>query len=145
MTGAYDTLFGSDFRYRAFTAVKYLTYVLLSFNVYLFLQEELAARLDQADRQSAWPMIDRPSAQAWLEMLEQLMATQRPDSCRGQLDSERQAVETAYPRSRPDFNSRHTVRSLTRTSLATSCTVKTWRLALAMSSHWPIRIPHVKK
>ena len=29
------------------------------------------ARLDQADRQSAWPMIDRPSAQAWLEMLSQ--------------------------------------------------------------------------
>ncbi len=43
MTGAYDTLFGSDLRYRAFTFVKYLTYVLLSFNVYLFLQEELSA------------------------------------------------------------------------------------------------------
>ena len=38
-----DTWFGSDFRYRLFTAVKYLVYLLLSFNVYLFLQEELLA------------------------------------------------------------------------------------------------------
>ena len=43
MTEARNTWFGSDTRYRAFTFVKYLTYVLLSFNVYLFLQEELAA------------------------------------------------------------------------------------------------------
>ena len=35
--------FGSTNRYRAFTAVKYLTYILLSINVYLFLQEELSA------------------------------------------------------------------------------------------------------
>lgn len=35
--------FGSGARYRLFTAVKYLVYVLLSFNVYLFLQEELLA------------------------------------------------------------------------------------------------------
>ena len=40
---ARDAWFGSDTRYRAFTLVKYLTYVLLSFNVYLFLQEELLA------------------------------------------------------------------------------------------------------
>jgi hypothetical protein len=37
------TYFGSRARYRAFTAVKYLVYVLLSFNVWLFLQEELLA------------------------------------------------------------------------------------------------------
>ena len=37
------TYFGSRARYRAFTAVKYLVYALLSFNVYLFLQEELLA------------------------------------------------------------------------------------------------------
>ena len=37
------TYFGSRVRYRAFTAVKYLVYALLSFNVYLFLQEELLA------------------------------------------------------------------------------------------------------
>jgi hypothetical protein len=35
--------FGSDTRYRIFTAVKYLVYALLSFNVYLFLREELLA------------------------------------------------------------------------------------------------------
>ncbi len=29
--------------YRTFTAVKYLVYALLSFNVFLFLQEELVA------------------------------------------------------------------------------------------------------
>ena len=38
-----STYFGSRVRYRAFTAVKYLVYALLSFNVYLFLQEELLA------------------------------------------------------------------------------------------------------
>ena len=37
------TYFGSRARYRAFTAVKYLVYILLSFNVWLFLQEELQA------------------------------------------------------------------------------------------------------
>lgn len=37
------TYFGSRARYRAFTAVKYLVYALLSFNVWLFLQEELLA------------------------------------------------------------------------------------------------------
>ncbi len=38
-----STFLGSDRRYRLFTAVKYLTYLLLSFNVYLFLSEELQA------------------------------------------------------------------------------------------------------
>ena len=39
-----DGLLGtSQASYRVFTAVKYLVYVLLSFNVYLFLQEELSA------------------------------------------------------------------------------------------------------
>lgn len=36
-----STVFGSDRRYHLFTAVKYLTYLLLGVNVYLFLQEEL--------------------------------------------------------------------------------------------------------
>jgi hypothetical protein len=35
--------FGSDTRYRLFTALKYLVYVLLSINILLFLQEELLA------------------------------------------------------------------------------------------------------
>jgi hypothetical protein len=43
MTQASTRLFGSDNRYRLFTAVKYLTYILLSINVYMFLQEELSA------------------------------------------------------------------------------------------------------
>lgn len=43
MTQASAGLFSSDKRYRMFTAVKYLTYALLSFNVYLFLEEELSA------------------------------------------------------------------------------------------------------
>ena len=39
-----DGLVGSSTTsYRVFTAVKYLVYALLSFNVYLFLQEELGA------------------------------------------------------------------------------------------------------
>jgi len=38
---AKTTLFGSDRRYQVFTAVKYLVYLLLGLNVYLFLQEEL--------------------------------------------------------------------------------------------------------
>jgi len=38
-----NSLFSSDRRYQLFTAVKYLTYALLSFNVYLFLAEELLA------------------------------------------------------------------------------------------------------
>ncbi len=38
-----SSIFGSDTRYRVFNAVKYLTYALLSLNVYLFLQEELLA------------------------------------------------------------------------------------------------------
>ncbi|MFT5710766.1 MAG: hypothetical protein ACI8QT_001465 [Halioglobus sp.] len=37
------SLFGSAARYRAFTLVKYVTYALLSLNIYLFLQEELQA------------------------------------------------------------------------------------------------------
>ncbi|MEM9254266.1 MAG: hypothetical protein AAGA91_02400 [Pseudomonadota bacterium] len=37
------SLLGSKNRYRLFISVKYLVYLLLSFNVYLFLQEELAA------------------------------------------------------------------------------------------------------
>ena len=42
MTGG-GSYFGGKARYQAFTAVKYLVYVLLSFNVYLFLDEELLA------------------------------------------------------------------------------------------------------
>ena len=38
-----DSFFGNTNRYRAFTAVKYLVYVLLSINIFLFLQEELLA------------------------------------------------------------------------------------------------------
>jgi hypothetical protein len=37
------TYFGNDTRFRIFKAAKYLVYLLLSFNIYLFLQEELAA------------------------------------------------------------------------------------------------------
>jgi hypothetical protein len=37
------SFFGSTNRHRVFTAVKYLTYILLSINVFLFLEEELAA------------------------------------------------------------------------------------------------------
>lgn len=37
------SLFSSDRRHNLFTAVKYLTYALLSFNVYVFLAEELLA------------------------------------------------------------------------------------------------------
>jgi len=37
------TYFGNDTRFRLFKAAKYLVYLLLSFNIYLFLQEELAA------------------------------------------------------------------------------------------------------
>jgi hypothetical protein len=37
------SIFGSSNRYRVFTAVKYLTYALLSVNIYLFLQQELRA------------------------------------------------------------------------------------------------------
>lgn len=37
------SFFGNTNRYRVFTAVKYLTYVLLSINVFLFLEEELLA------------------------------------------------------------------------------------------------------
>lgn len=43
MTGREGFFFGTDARYRLFTAVKYLVYLLLSLNVYLFLQEELSA------------------------------------------------------------------------------------------------------
>ncbi len=38
---ASSNVFGSNFRYQLFTAVKYLVYLLLGLNVYLFLQEEL--------------------------------------------------------------------------------------------------------
>lgn len=38
---ASSNVFGSERRYRLFTAVKYLTFLLLGINVYLFLQEEL--------------------------------------------------------------------------------------------------------
>jgi hypothetical protein len=38
-----DSIFGSSRRYRLFTLVKYVTYALLCFNVYLFLQEELGS------------------------------------------------------------------------------------------------------
>jgi hypothetical protein len=37
------SIFGSSNRHRVFTAVKYLTYALLSVNIYLFLQQELTA------------------------------------------------------------------------------------------------------
>ncbi|MEH6567620.1 MAG: hypothetical protein V7709_01000 [Halioglobus sp.] len=37
------SIFGSTNRYRVFTWVKYLTYALLSVNIYLFLQQELTA------------------------------------------------------------------------------------------------------
>lgn len=37
------TFLGSDRRFRIFTAVKYLTYALLCFNVYLFLDEEMTS------------------------------------------------------------------------------------------------------
>lgn len=40
--GVRNALFGSDRRLRLFTAIKYLTYLLLGLNVYLFLQEELS-------------------------------------------------------------------------------------------------------
>ena len=43
MGDANNSIFGSDRRQQVFTGVKYITYVLLSFNVYLFLQEELLA------------------------------------------------------------------------------------------------------
>ena len=43
MTEANTSIFGSDRRYQIFTVVKYITYALLSLNVYLFLQEELQA------------------------------------------------------------------------------------------------------
>lgn len=38
---ARETFFGSNRRYQLFTAIKYLTYLLLGINVWLFLQEEL--------------------------------------------------------------------------------------------------------
>lgn len=38
-----ETIFGSDNRYKLFTAVKYLVYVLLFFNIFFFLQEEVLA------------------------------------------------------------------------------------------------------
>ena len=37
------SIFGSTNRYRVFTSVKYLTYALLSVNIYLFLRQELTA------------------------------------------------------------------------------------------------------
>ena len=40
---ARESYFGNDTRYRLFKAAKYAVYLLLSFNVYLFLQEELLA------------------------------------------------------------------------------------------------------
>ena len=43
MTETSTSIFGSDKRYQIFTMVKYITYALLSLNVYLFLQEELQA------------------------------------------------------------------------------------------------------
>ena len=43
MVEGIDSIFGNTNRYRAFTAVKYLVYVLLSINIFLFLQEELLA------------------------------------------------------------------------------------------------------
>jgi hypothetical protein len=43
MSNENTSIFGSDKRYQIFTMVKYITYALLSLNVYLFLQEELQA------------------------------------------------------------------------------------------------------
>lgn len=43
MVEVMTSFFGSENRYRLFTYVKYLTYSLLSINVFLFLQEELLA------------------------------------------------------------------------------------------------------
>lgn len=43
MTQTSNSLFASENRYRLFTTVKYLTYILLSINIYMFLQEELWA------------------------------------------------------------------------------------------------------
>ena len=40
---ARTSIFGSDARFRLFKAAKYAVYLLLSFNIYLFLQEELLA------------------------------------------------------------------------------------------------------
>ncbi|MFO7549928.1 MAG: hypothetical protein R6W80_00870 [Haliea sp.] len=41
MVDSNSTVFGNKFRYQLFTVVKYLVYLLLGLNVYLFLQEEL--------------------------------------------------------------------------------------------------------
>lgn len=41
MVAVRETFFGSDRRYHLFTAIKYLTYLLLGINIWLFLQEEL--------------------------------------------------------------------------------------------------------
>lgn len=41
MVAVRETFFGSDRRYHVFTAIKYLTYLLLGINIWLFLQEEL--------------------------------------------------------------------------------------------------------
>jgi len=41
--GERGTIFGSSTRYKLFTALKYLVYLLLAFNCWLFLQEELTA------------------------------------------------------------------------------------------------------
>jgi len=43
MTQTSTNIFGSDRRYQIFTLVKYITYALLSLNIYLFLQDELQA------------------------------------------------------------------------------------------------------
>ena len=49
----------SSVNFRLFTAIKYLVYLLLSFNVYLFLQEELSALehtfVDGFERPEGWP------------------------------------------------------------------------------------------
>lgn len=41
MVDSSSTVFGNKFRYQLFTVVKYVVYLLLGLNVYLFLQEEL--------------------------------------------------------------------------------------------------------
>lgn len=52
-----STIFGNRFRYQLFTVVKYLVYLLLGLNVYLFLQEELftlaAMGIESVSRQQA--------------------------------------------------------------------------------------------
>ena len=69
-----NTYFGNDTRYRLFRAAKYLVYLLLGFNIYLFLQEELLAlSFTFADGVEAGQLIQAFSATidtaAWVVLL----------------------------------------------------------------------------